>query len=428
MSKEFAKARRGFKGELSLPGDKSITHRALIFNSIAKGRCKIENPSPAADCRSTLQCLIQLGARIENYSTGGYTVDGTGRFGLKEPDNVLFAGNSGTTARILPALLAGQRFTSFLTGDDSLRKRPMDRVIDPLQMMGASIFGRGQNKFLPLCIKGGNLNGIRFEMPVASAQVKSAVILAALLAEGESVILEPLASRNHTELMLAHMGASISISGKEITVSPGEINAVDIVIPGDISSAAFFIAASTCIDKSEIVLRDVGLNPTRIGFLNVLKEMGAQIELELSDKFYEPAGNIIVKHSNLKGTIIDKNIPEMIDELPVIAVLATQADGRTEIRNAGELRIKESDRISAIAAELKKMEANIEELEDGWVIEGPSKLKGATISSYNDHRMAMSLAIAALLAEGRTVIEGFDCIDVSYPDFYKDLSLLAGEN
>lgn len=427
MNKQLSKAERGLKGNIFMPGDKSITHRALIFNTIAKGKCRITNPSPAIDCQSTSQCLLQAGAKIEK-SDESYVVEGIGRFGLKEPTDILFAGNSGTTARILPALLSAQPFTSFLSGDESLRKRPMDRIIDPLQRMGASIFGRSRNKLLPLCIQGKDLHGIRFEMPVASAQVKSSILLAALFAEGVSSVEEPAVSRNHTELMLAEMGANISIADRKIIVKPGDISAIDIDIPGDVSSAAFFIVAAACINGSEVVLKNISFNPTRIKFFEALTKMGVKIEIQPNNKFYEPASDIIIRYSNdLKAVTIDKNIPEMIDELPIIAVAATRAEGRTEIKNAYELRFKESDRISALAEGLAKMGAKVEEIEDGLIIDGPTRLKGARVNSYGDHRIAMSLSIAALLAEGETVIEDSDCVNISYPGFYDDLGCLSGK-
>lgn len=427
MNKQFSKAGRALKGELFLPGDKSITHRALIFNAIARGKCMIANPSPAADCQSTLNCLLRAGAKIEKLSDANYIIEGVGRFGLKEPDDILYAGNSGTTARILPALLSAQPFISFLSGDDSLRKRPMDRIIGPLQEMGASIVGRGQNKFLPLCIQGNDLHGISFRIPVASAQVKSAIILAALFAEEKSQVEEPAVSRNHTELMLKAMGANISVNDRKVIVEPGDIDATDITIPGDISSAAFFVVAATCVARSEVLLKNVGLNETRIKFLEILEQMGARIEIRHDNKFYEPTGDIVIRSADsFKAIIIDKNIPELIDELPVIAVAATQAEGRTEIRNAQELRLKESDRISSLAAELAKMGAKIKESDDGLIIDGPAKLKGVKVNSYGDHRIAMSLSVAALFAEGRTEIQDAGCVNVSYPGFYDDLSFLTG--
>lgn len=427
MNREFCKAERGLKGELDAHGDKSITHRAFIFNAIGRGTAIIENASPSADCQSTLKCLLQAGADITSKRHGKYIVNGVGRYGLYEPEDVLFAGNSGTTARIIPSLFAAQRFATFITGDSSLRKRPMDRIIKPLKLMGAKITGRDNDKLLPVCITGSELSGIEIALPVASAQVKTALLLAGLFAEGTTTVTEPGLSRDHTERMFLAAGAKIEQKDNSITIDPGEIQATNIKIPGDISSAAFFMVAALCVKGSEVLIKNVGLNPTRTGIIDVLGQMKADLSVYESASGVEPAGDVLVRSSELAPFLVNKDsVPRVIDELPILAVAATQANGESKILDASELRLKESDRISAIACELKKMGASIEELPDGMIIQGPVKLKGAHVDSHGDHRIAMSLAVAGLLAEGKTIIKGFDCINISYPEFFEDINSLAG--
>lgn len=426
MNREFEGFNSGLRGHIEVPGDKSITHRAFIFGSMGRGKARVENVSPSADCQSTITCLSKAGARIERTGQNSYILEGIGRFGFKEPDDVLFAGNSGTTARILPSIFAAQSFSTFITGDDSLRRRPMNRIIEPLQIMGAQITAREKGQLLPIAIKGTRLKGADISISMASAQVKTALIIAGLLAEGNSTVSEPAASRDHTERMLLAAGASINKYDNSITVQPGDIQTIGMNIPGDISSAAFFIVAASCIKNSELALKNVGLNPTRTGIIELLKNMNANIMIDDSIGAIEPAGNLTVKHSQLAPFRVDKtNAASVIDELPILAVAATQANGRSEIRDAGELRYKESDRISAMYTELKKMGARVEELPDGLIIDGPVKLKGTIVDSNGDHRVAMSLAIAGLIAEGKTIVQNFECIDISYPQFYEDLVSLV---
>lgn len=427
MNREIRKAESGLNGQIEAHGDKSITHRAFMFNSIANGVARIQNASPSTDCQSTVSCLQQAGARIEREGGGNYIVRGVGRYGLVEPSDVLYAGNSGTTARILPSILAAQNFTSFITGDVSLRQRPMDRIIKPLALMGARITGREHNRLLPISITGANLSGIDITIPVASAQVKTAILLAGLMAGDKTTVTEPSLSRDHTERMLSAAGAAIARDENSASIEPGEINAIDINVPGDISSVAFFIVAASCLANSEILIKNVGLNPTRTGILEILKDMNAKVTIENFSDNFEPVGDILVSSAELSPFSADRKIvPKVIDELPILAVAATQAKGQSEIRDAEELRVKESDRINAMALELSKMGAVLEELPDGLIIKGPTQLKGARVDSHGDHRVAMSLAVAALMAEGETVIENFDCVSISYPDFYEDLMSLVG--
>jgi 3-phosphoshikimate 1-carboxyvinyltransferase len=428
------------KGELTPPPDKSITHRAIMFASLADGKSIIRNPLMAEDPMSTMNAMRALGADIEqqtfelqNFRTSELVIHSRGLQGLKEPFDVINCGNSGTTARLLSGILAGNSFFSVLTGDDSLKQRPMARVIDPLRQMGAVIFARQDDKYLPMAIKGGNLRPIRYEMPVASAQVKSCLILAALYAERITEIIEPQRSRDHTERMLRAMGARIDVVGLKIMVHgfKGSIiqrlRPLDITIPGDFSSAAFFIVAALIVPNSEILIKNIIMNPTRTGLLEVIKEMAGDVKIEnIRDVSGEPVGDVYVKStSGLKAVKIGKEImPSMIDEFPILSVLATQAEGITEIRGAEELRVKESDRIRAMATELRKLGVELEEYPDGIAIKGRCSLKGASVESYNDHRIAMSLTIAGLVAEGETIINNPQCVDISFPDFYKEIERL----
>ena len=415
------------KGNIFVPGDKSISHRSLILGSIARGETRISNFLNSLDCLKTLECMQALGTEIELGKDNSVKIKGKGLCGLQEPKNILDVGNSGTTIRLLTGLLSGQDFYSVLCGDASIRKRPMKRVVEPLRLMGADIWGRKDGQFAPLSVRGNKLNPLHYTLPVASAQVKTALLLAGLYAAGETIIREPLPARDHTERMLEIMQADIKISPPEIKLMGGkELKGTDIFIPGDISSAAYFIAAASVLEGSQITIKQVGVNPTRTGIIEMLNKMGAKIDtLNYQIKSNEPQADLIVEYSKLKGVEIGKkDVPFLIDELPLIAVIATQAQGKTVVSGARELRVKETDRIKAIVNELKKMGANIKEREDGFIVEGPSKLKGAVCESYNDHRIAMSLAVAALLAEGKTVIKNSECIDISFPGFEKILQKL----
>jgi len=415
------------KGNIFVPGDKSISHRSLILGSIAQGEMRIYNFLNSLDCLSTLECMRALGVEVKRDSNDSLTIKGKGLYGLRESKVILDVGNSGTTMRLLTGLLSGQNFYSVLNGDNSIKKRPMKRVIQPLRLMGAEIWGREDGHFAPLSIKGSQLNPFQYTLPVASAQVKSALLLAGLYAKGETVIKEPLSTRDHTERMLEIMQADIKISSPEITIKGGiELKSADIFIPGDISSAAYFITAASILKDSQIIIKQVGVNPTRIGIIEILNKMGAKIDiLNYQIKSNEPQADLKIEYSELKRVEINQeDVPSLIDELPLIAVAATQAQGKTVVSGAKELRVKETDRIKAIVSELKKMSADIEEEEDGFVINGPTGLQGAVCESYNDHRIAMSLAVAALLAEGKTVIKNSECIDISFPGFEKTLQNL----
>jgi 3-phosphoshikimate 1-carboxyvinyltransferase len=418
---------RNLKGNISVPGDKSISHRSLILGSIAQGETRIYNFLSSLDCLRTLECMRALRVEIKRSSNNSIKIKGKGLYGLQESKDILEVGNSGTTIRLLAGLLSGQNFYSVLNGDASIRKRPMKRVVEPLRLMGADIWGRKDGHFAPLSIKGSKINPFQYTLPVASAQVKTALLLAGLYTKGETVIKELLPTRDHTERMLEIMQADIKIFPPEIKLMGGkELRSTDIFIPGDISSAAYFIAAASVLKGSQITIKQVGVNPTRSGIIGILNKMGAKIDtLNYQIKSNEPQADLKVEYSELKGIEIKKeNVPFLIDELPLIAVVATQARGKTVVSGAKELRVKETDRIKAIVSELKKMGADIKEKEDGFIVEGPSKLKGAVCESYNDHRIVMSLAVAALLAEGKTVIKNSECIDISFPGFEKTLQNL----
>ncbi len=415
------------KGNIFVPGDKSISHRSLILGSISQGETRVYNLLNSLDCLRTLECMQALGVKIELDENNSVNIKGKGLYGLQEAKGILDVGNSGTTIRLLTGLLSGQNFYSVLNGDNSIRKRPMKRVVQPLWLMGADIWGREDGHFAPLSIKGSKLNPFQYTLPVASAQVKSALLLAGLYAIGETVIREPLSTRDHTERMLEIMRADIKISPPEIKIKGGtELRSTDIFIPGDISSAAYFIAAASILRDSQIIIKQVGVNPTRTGVIEILKKMGTKIDiLNYQIKSNEPQADLMIEYSKLKGVEIKKeNVPFLIDELPLIAVVATQAQGKTVVNGARELRVKETDRIKAIVSELKKMGADIEERKDGFTVNGPTRLQGAVCESYNDHRIAMSLAVAALLAEGKTVIKTSECIDISFPEFEKTLQKL----
>ena len=423
---ELNKAKR-FKGKFSPPPDKSISHRAVIFSSLSKGKSVIKNFLRSEDTMRTLNAFRTLGVNIEDKGND-LIIKGNGMYTLKEPLNVIDCGNSGTTIRLLSGVLSGNPFFSVLTGDESLRKRPMARVINPLRQMGAEILARDENRYPPIAIKGRALHAIKYTMPVASAQVKSALLLAGLYADGETEITEPVKSRDHTERMLPAFGAEITVDGLRIIIKGGtELDAIDIHVPGDFSSAAFFLAAALLMRDSDVTIKDVGINPTRIGFISVLKEMGAVIEIiNIRSAYIEPVADIHCRGgAELKAITIEKEqIPAMIDEFPILCVAATQATGITTIRGAEELRVKESDRIKTMVNELRKMGAEIEEFEDGLSIRGKAGLKGAVVESYGDHRVAMAMAIAALIADGKTMIHGISSVSISFPGFFEILKRL----
>lgn len=414
------------KGEITVPGDKSISHRAVMFGSIAKGLTEITNFLQGADCLSTISCFGKLGIDIEN-GPDRILVHGKGLHGLTAPDCVLDAGNSGTTTRLISGILAPQSFTTTLTGDASIQKRPMKRIMEPLSMMGANIKSLKGNDCVPLEIQGSPLTGIHYTSKVASAQVKSAVLLAGLYASGETSVTEPVISRNHTEIMLSHFGAQIATEGTTASIRPEPVlEGRKIVVPGDISSAAYFIAAGLIVPGSEILIKNVGINETRDGILRVAKQMGGNIRLLNENRDSgEPVADILVSHSSLHGIEIKGSvIPTLIDELPVIAIMAAYAEGTTVIADAAELKVKESNRIDVMVNNLTAMGADITGTEDGMIIKGGKPLHGTLIHSMDDHRIAMSFAVAALRAEGMTTIEGGECVNISYPAFYKDLESL----
>ncbi|GAA0281085.1 3-phosphoshikimate 1-carboxyvinyltransferase [Faecalicatena contorta] len=416
----------GLKGEVTIPGDKSISHRCVMFGSIAKGITEIHNFLEGADCLATIDCFRKMGIDIRQ-SGDTITVHGKGLHGLSAPSEILDVGNSGTTTRLISGILAGQSFDSKLSGDESLNSRPMKRIIEPLTLMGANVSSILRNGCAPLYITKGNLHGIHYESPVASAQVKSCVLLAGLYADGETSVTEPSLSRNHTELMLAEFGADIStthdLSSTKATalLRPcKELYGRTITVPGDISSAAYFIAAGLLVPNSEILIKNTGINPTRAGILKVCEDMGADITL-LNERIEsgEKIADILVRTSRLHGTTVEGDIiPTLIDEIPVIAVMAAMAEGTTIICDAAELKVKETDRIETVTDNLKAMGCDVTPTSDGMIIEGGKPLHGATIHTLLDHRIAMAFSIAALVAEGNTNILDSHCVDVSYPTFY----------
>ena len=417
---------KGFTGSMSVPGDKSISHRAVMFGAIADGTTHIKGFLNGADCISTINCFRAMGVKID-HEDDKVTVHGVGLNGLKKPDDVLDCGNSGTTTRLISGILSGQQFESSVTGDASIRRRPMKRIMKPLQEMGADIISAEDNGCAPLIIKPSKLHGIKYSSNVASAQVKSAILLAGLYAEGETSVTEPAKSRDYTELMLKSMGADISIEGLTVTLSPGKpIKAMDIEVPGDISSAAYFMGAGLMVEGSDITIKNVGINPTRAGIIEVFRAMGGYVKL-LNERSTvgEKAADIRVKYSKLHGTEISGSIiPTLIDELPLIAVVATAAEGSTVIKDAAELKVKESDRIALVTKNLKAMGADIESTEDGFIINAsgtPNPLHGTVIDDSMDHRIAMSFAVAGLIAEGETEILHPECVSISYPGFFDEL-------
>ena len=414
------------QGEITVPGDKSISHRAVMFGSLAKGTTRVTHFLQGADCLSTISCFQKMGIEIEN-TPEEILIHGKGLYGLSAPAQVLDAGNSGTTTRLISGILAAQNFNVTLTGDASICKRPMKRIITPLSMMGAKITSKNGNDCAPLLIEGTALNGIHYDSPVASAQVKSSVLLAGLYAEGATSVTEPFLSRNHTELMLSAFGATVTSEDTTATILPHpDLHGLEINVPGDISSAAYFIAAGLIVPNSEILIKNVGINPTRDGILKVALEMGGNIEI-LNKRIDggELTADLLVKSSSLHGiTIEGEIIPTLIDEIPVIAVMAAYADGTTTIKDASELKVKESDRIAIVSENLAKMGCDITPADDGMIIKGGKPLCGAALDSYLDHRIAMSFAVAALLADGETDMKDAECVNISYPTFYRDLESL----
>lgn len=411
------------KGEITVPGDKSISHRGIMLGALANGTTSITNFLKGADCLSTISCFQKMGIEIEE-PENEILVHGKGLHGLSAPKEILDAGNSGTTTRLISGILAGQNFSCDLTGDASIQKRPMKRIMTPLSMMGADITSVHNNGCAPLHIKGAPLKGISYQSPVASAQVKSCVLFAGLYSDGKTSVTEPFLSRNHSELMLSSFGASVQTCGTTATIEPEPVlTAQKVEVPGDISSAAFFIAAGLLIPGSELLIKNVGINPTRDGILRVCRQMGANLELlNTRTQCGEPVADILVKHSELNGTVIEGDlIPTLIDELPVIAVMAACANGETIIRNAEELKVKESNRLEIIVHHLSEMGCDITGTEDGMIIRGGKPLHGAVLDSHLDHRIAMSFAVAGLVADGETEITNADCVNISYPGFYRDL-------
>ena len=420
------KKTKHLKGEITVPGDKSISHRSIMLGSIASGATEVHGFLNGADSISSMNCFRQMGVDID-YDGSIVTIHGNGLHGLKAPADTLDVGNSGTTTRLMSGILAAQNFSSRVIGDDSICRRPMKRIITPLAMMGADITSERGNDCAPLIINGRKLKGIHYDSPVASAQVKSCVLLAGLYADGETSVTEPYVSRNHTELMLNAFGGSCTTLGTTATVTSDPVlTGQKIVVPGDISSAAYFLVAGLIAENSEITIKNVGINPTRDGIIDVIKMMGGDITFaNVNADSGEPTADITVKTSSLKGCVIEGDIiPKLIDEIPVIAILACFAEGETVIKDAAELKVKESNRIDVMVNNLSAMGADITGTDDGMIIRGGKPLHSAVIHSKKDHRIAMSFAVAAMCAEGETEILDADCVNISYPDFYRDLENL----
>ena len=416
------------EGEIILPGDKSISHRAIILNSLAEGSAQIENFAPGRDCLATIRCLRALGVSIDTKrppDSNTALISGIGEDGLKEAADVLNAGNSATTMRLLGGLLASQPFLSVITGDVSLRNRPMGRLIEPLRLMGAQLWARGRDSFAPLVIKGRKLEGIEYGLPVPSAQVKSAILLAGLFARGNTLLHQAIPSRDHTERLLKQMGARLKSQGNSVCLSPlsDPLVPVSLRVPGDISSAAYFLVAGAIHSNARILVRDCGINPTRTGIIDILLAMGARLKIHNERlEAGEPLADIVVECSELQGIEVGGDIiPRLIDEIPVLAVAACVAKGKTVIRDAGELRMKESDRIATVASELSRLGARIDSLPDGMVIHGGGLLSGTEVDSHFDHRLAMGLAVAGLVARGETIIKHAQVTQISYPAFWQTL-------
>lgn len=424
---DFTKTTKPLHGELTVPGDKSISHRSVMFGAISEGITEVTHFLKSADCLSTISCFRKMGITIEEEAQT-LLIHGKGLHGLSAPAEVLDTGNSGTTTRLISGILAGQSFESHLIGDASICKRPMGRIMKPLQAMGADIASDRGNDCAPLTIKGHPLKAIHYDSPVASAQVKSCVLLAGLYADGPVSVTEPALSRNHTELMLSSFGASVTSFGTTATILPDpHLTGQKVSVPGDISSAAYFICAALMVPGSEVLIRNVGINPTRDGILRVVRAMGADIEYQnIREQAGEKTADLLVRYTkDLHGTVIEGDlIPTLIDEIPVIAVLAATADGETVIRDAKELRVKESDRLTIMVDSLSAMGCDIEGTPDGMIIRGGRPMRGAQIDSHLDHRIAMSFAVASLVAEGTTAIQNAECVNISYPEFYRDFASL----
>jgi len=417
------------RGEAEVPGDKSVSHRAALLGALAEGASEVQGYLEAEDCLCTLAAVQALGAEVTRKAAGHYRIAGGGLRGLSEPADVIDCGNSGTTARLLAGVLAGQPFWTLLTGDASLRRRPMRRIAEPLRAMGATIVGRAEGTRLPLAIRGtATTASLRYATPVASAQVKSAVLLAGLVADGPVTVVEPAPSRDHSERMLRRFGVRVVSEADTVTLTPGPLRATSVVVPGDVSSAAFLLVAGAIVGDARVTLHRVGVNPTRTGALDVLAAMGARIEATRPADEGEPTASLTVAPGALRATTIGGGalIPRLIDEIPILAVAAAAAEGVTVVRDADELRVKESDRIAALARELARMGAAIEERPDGMAITGGRRLHGAAVSSGGDHRMAMALAVAALIADGETVIDDVACVATSFPAFADTINTLAG--
>lgn len=421
----------GLNGLIDIPGDKSISHRSIMLGAIAQGKTVVNNFLPGDDCLSTISCFEKLGVKITQ-NKDHVEIDGAGFDGLREPVEVLDTGNSGTTTRLMVGLLSGISIHTCMIGDESIAKRPMKRVTEPLRQMGAKIDGREDGNFTPLSIRGGSLQGINYLSPVASAQVKSSVLLAGLNAEGTTSVTEPHKSRDHTERMLRAFGCEVEEDGLTVKVKGGQkLTGTSIQVPGDISSAAFFLVAGAIVPNSRISLKNVGMNPTRTGIIDVLVKMGARLEIENQRvENNEPIADLTIQTSELKGIEIDGDIiPRLIDEIPVIALLATQAEGKTVIKDASELKVKETNRIDTVVGELTKLGAMVEPTDDGMIISGEKKqLTGGHVHSHGDHRIGMMLAIAACIANDKVTLSDSESISVSYPNFFEHLDLLIDEN
>ncbi|PFD43960.1 3-phosphoshikimate 1-carboxyvinyltransferase [Bacillus cereus] len=418
--------KNSLNGEIVVPGDKSISHRAVMFGAIAEGTTRVSNFLLGEDCLSTIACFQKLGVKIEQ-SGNDVTIYGKGLENLQEPKEVLDVGNSGTTIRLMLGILSNTPFHSTIIGDESIGKRPMKRVTDPLSKMHAQIDGRENGQYTPLSIRGGRVKGIHYHAPVASAQVKSAVLLAGLQGEGVTTVTEPMQSRDHTERMLRAFGCTVEVNERTVSLQGGQqLKGTEIKVPGDISSAAFFLVAGAIVQNSKLVLKNVGLNPTRTGILDVLTKMGARISIDnIRNEEFEPCGDITIETSKLKGIEIGGSlIPRLIDEIPVIALLATQAERITVIKDAEELKVKETNRIDTVVDELGKLGAKIEATPDGMIIYGKQDLKGNTVNSHGDHRIGMMLAIASCIVNGEVKIENSDAVAVSYPNFFEQLAAL----
>jgi len=430
MSRLRVRRASGLAGRLRVPGDKSISHRAVILGAIAQGETRVEGFLHGDDCLRTARAVQEMGVTVDGLPGECLRIEGVGLRGLKQPDGPLEMGNSGTGMRLLLGLIAGQGFEATLTGDESLSQRPMDRVAIPLGQMGAVVTGRGEKVLPPVSVRGGALRGITYRPPMASAQVKSAILLAGLNADGPTSVIEPARSRDHTERMLRAMGVALRVDDLTVTLTPGRpLAAQEVAVAADFSSAAYFIVASLLVPGAEVLLEGVLLNPTRTALLEALEAMGAAIEVTgRREVAREPVGNLCARADGLRSAeVAGEMIPRLIDEVPLLAVAGTQAEGTTAIRDAGELRVKECDRLRAIAATLTAMGAQIQELPDGLDITGPTALRGATVSSYGDHRIAMALAVAGLVAEGETIIEDTRCIDTSFPGFADALRELGAD-